>query len=267
MDFLNVIGRRLSRALSKPRASSTVLTTCRPGDLAATLKPGDVLLVDGNSTFSIAIKYLTQSSWSHAALCIGDALGPAEKGGEALTLLDVDINDGVRAVPLSLYADYHTRICRPVGLSRKQIKMVIDYTLARLGQQYDLKNIYDLTRYLIPITLIPTRWRRSLLTMGSGDPTRAICSSLIAQAFQSISYPILPLVALEQGYDRHCKSCYKEVLRRRHHSQFTPRDFDVSPYFEIIKPTLAKGFKPSKLTWGIDPNEETRQEETATELG
>jgi hypothetical protein len=258
MAFFDKIGHRLARYLSKPRESA-VLSTCRQGDLAAILKPGDVLLIEGNSTFSVAVKYLTQSSWSHATLYLGAALAPAKNGEEPLNLLDVDVNEGVRAVPLSRYADYHTRICRPVGLSNKEIKQVINYTLTRLGQQYDLKNIFDLARYLIPTPMIPIRWRRRLLTLGSGDPTRAICSSLIAQAFQSIHYPILPEVAFEQGHDRHCPSCYEEVLRIRHHSQFTPRDFDVSPYFEIVKPTIAKRFKPSKLIWSIGDGERRKQ--------
>lgn len=252
MTFFEMIGRRLARYLSKPRESTAAMSTSRPGALAATLKLGDVLLVDGNSTFSIAVKSLTQSSWSHAALYIGNVLGPPENGEEPRVLLDVDINNGVQAVPLSLYSEFHTRICRPVGLSKKQIRQVVDYAVARLGQQYDLKNIIDLARYMVPPPVVPRRWRRRLLTLGSGDPTRAICSSLIAQAYQSVRYPILPEVALEQGHDPFCKSYYKEVLRIRHHSQFTPRDFDVSPYFEIVKPTLARGFKPSKVTWGSD---------------
>jgi hypothetical protein len=263
MVFFESIGRRLAHYLSKPREATAELSTSRPGDLTSTLKPGDVLLIDGNSTFSIAVKYFTQSSWSHATLYIGDALGPVIKGEEALTLLDVDITEGVQVVPLSRYADFHTRICRPVGLSRKQVKQVIDYAVARIDQKYDLKNIFDLARYLIPTPIVPTRWRRRLLTLGSGDPTRAICSSLIAQAFQSVSYPILPEVALEQGHDPRCPSCYKEVLRTRHHSQFTPRDFDVSPYFEIVKPSIAKGFKPSKLTWS-NGDEELEREDTSS---
>lgn len=267
MALFESIGQRLAHYLSKPREATAELSTSRPGDLTSTLKSGDVLLIDGNSSFSVAIKYLTQSSWSHATLYIGNTLGQPEEGGEALSLLDVDINEGVQVVPLSHYADFHTRICRPVGLSRKQIKQVIDYAVARIDQQYDLKNIFDLARYLIPTPMIPTRWRRRLLTMGSGDPTRAICSSLIAQAFQSVSYPILPEVALEQGHDPRCPSCFKEVLRVRHHSQFTPRDFDVSPYFEIIKPSIAKGFKPSKLTWGKDDDEaQNGTENDSTEI-
>ncbi len=264
MGPFDKIGRRLARYLSRPRESSAELSTSRPGDLAETLKPGDVLLIDGNSTFSVAVKYLTQSSWSHAALYIGDILGKPEPGEEPLTLLEVDVNKGVQAVPLSYYAEYHTRICRPVGLSRKQIRQVVEFAVARIDQKYDLKNIFDLARYLIPTPMVPTRWRRRLLTFGSGDPTRAICSSLIAQAFQTIPYPILPEIAFELGHDPRCASCYKEVLRIRHHSHFTPRDFDVSPYFEIIKPSIAKGFKPSKVTWSnADEEDQNDNDKTA----
>jgi hypothetical protein len=38
---------------------------------AATLLPGDVLLVEGDTGTSGVIKCLTQSTWSHAALFVG----------------------------------------------------------------------------------------------------------------------------------------------------------------------------------------------------
>ena len=41
-------------------------------DLRASLQPGDVLLVEGNQRISTAIKYLTQSTWPHAAVYIGE---------------------------------------------------------------------------------------------------------------------------------------------------------------------------------------------------
>jgi len=41
-----------------------------------------------------------------------------------------------------------------------------------------------------------------------------------------------------------------EILHVRHHSLFTPRDFDVSPYFEIVKPSLASGLDYRSLYWG-----------------
>src|SRR5215813_339162 len=38
------------------------------------IKKGDVVLVEGDQRVSEVIKYLTQSSWSHAAIYIGDEL-------------------------------------------------------------------------------------------------------------------------------------------------------------------------------------------------
>jgi hypothetical protein len=42
------------------------------------------------------------------------------------------------------------------------------------------------------------------------------------------------------------------VLHIRHHSLYTPRDFDLSPYFRIVKPTLEYGFDYKLLTWQTD---------------
>ena len=192
MDILQRIGQKLARYLSEPRMGEAEVATCTAETLACSLKAGDVLLVDGNSRISTAIQYLTQSSWSHAALYVGDVFDPPPAGEDPRVLIEADVNDGVRAIPLSEYSDAHTRICRPVGLSATEISRVCEYAVARLGQRYDLKNIVDLARYLIPTPFLPTRWRRRLLALGSGDPTLAICSSLIAQAFQSVRYPILP---------------------------------------------------------------------------
>src|SRR5207248_5158467 len=46
----------------------------------------------------------------------------------------------------------------------------------------------------LPIS--PQRWRRRMIALGSSDPTRIICSALIAQAFETVRYPILPKVTL-----------------------------------------------------------------------
>lgn len=253
MRPLDRIGHSLARYLSQPGKSDARVASCKPEQLVATLRKGDVLLVEGDSRFSTAIKYLTQSTWSHAALCVATADEPdgaAREGGGLL--LEADVIDGVRLVPLSDYWALHTRICRPVGLAAAEIDALVDYATSRLGHHYDLKNIVDLVRYLIQTPPVPSRWRRRMLALGSGDPTRAICSSLIAQAFQSIRYPILPEVLLAQNVDPHCADCYREFLHIRHHSLFTPRDFDISPYFEVVKPTLAGGFDPHALNWVSD---------------
>ena len=62
------IGRRLARKLDAPAPGVRPYTHANVAALRRVLQPGDVLLVEGNSRISVAIKYLTQSTWSHAAL-------------------------------------------------------------------------------------------------------------------------------------------------------------------------------------------------------
>src|SRR5260221_4850127 len=159
--------------------------------LEAALRPGDVLLVEGNTRVSVAIKYLTQSTWSHAMFYIGDALGPPAPGEEPKVLVEADILYGIRAVPLSDVSGMNTRICRPVGMSNEDLRAVIGFTVSHIGGRYDLKNVFDLARYLIPTPPVPVRWRRRMIAFGRGDPPRAPCSTLVAPAFQSGDYPHL----------------------------------------------------------------------------
>jgi hypothetical protein len=143
---------------------------------------------------------------------------------------------------------YNLRICRPFKLTDEDRQAVIDYVLVRLGYQYDTRNIFDLMRYLIPTPPVPSRYRRDLIALGSGDPTRAICSTLIARAFQSVKYPILPrkVSQCEGDVPTHSDD---QVLESRHYSHFTPRDFDLSPYFEVVKPSLTANFDYKRLRW------------------
>nr|WP_288987371.1 YiiX/YebB-like N1pC/P60 family cysteine hydrolase [uncultured Cobetia sp.] len=217
------------------------------------MRRGDVLLVEGSSRISTAIRYLTQSTWSHAALCVRTPLDTRGRPVRGDCLLEADVTAGVRRAPLNHYWHQHTRICRPVGLTEKEISALIAHAEARLGHQYDLRNIVDLARYLIRTPPVPSRYRRRMLALGSGDPTRAICSSLIAEAFQAVRYPILPDSDALPSSDPACLHCYQELLHIRHHSLFAPCDFDISPYFDIIKPTLCAGFAPHRLQWSEPP--------------
>jgi len=239
--LLRNTGTRIARFLSEPREKLSPAATWSM-NLAATLEKGDVLLVEGTSRISSAIKYLTQSSWSHAALYIGDSINRFDDKGEALVLVEADLVEGVRAVPLSVYEPMHTRICRPAGLNSDEVDAVLQHAISRLGHTYDLKNITDLARYFITTPPVPGNWKRRMIAFGSGDPTRAICSSLIAEAFQSIRYPILPDIEIKQIDSAKGKRQQREIMHIRHHSLFAPRDFDVSPYFEIIKPSLSTDF-------------------------
>jgi len=259
--ILKTAGRVLARFLDKQIKGYEAYTPSDPGLLEGLLRPGDVLLVEGDQRLSVAIKYLTQSTWSHAAIYVGDALGPAEDGGEPDRLIEVLLEHGAAGAPLSKYAAFNTRICRPVGLSDDDRRKVVDFMVAHLGVEYDLRNIFDLARYLLPTPPVPMRIRRKMLAIGSGDPTRAICSTLIARAFQGVRYPILPLIETAEGRRLAAGSYNKgEVLHIRHHSLFTPRDFDLSPYFAVVKPTLESGFDYRELVWSEieGPDAETR---------
>lgn len=219
--------------------------------LVSHLEPGDILLIEGNQRVSSIIKYLTQSTWSHACLYVGDAIGKNEEG-EMLSLIEATAKVGVNAVPLSKYDHFNSRICRPSGLNEIEKKEVVQYVLSKIGLQYDMKNIVDLMRYLFPYPPVPVFFRRRMLALGSGDPTRAICSTLIAQAFQSVKYPILPRIELKRIQSDDATFQEKEIYHIRHYSLFTPRDFDVSPYFKIIKPTIEKGFNYREIIWADD---------------
>ena len=243
------IGRQIIRFLEKPSPDYQPFSITDPDQLRACLRPGDVLLVEGNKRISAIIKYLTQSTWSHSAIFVGDALSQFTAEGEPLDLVEALSEQGVIASPLSTYARFNTRICRPARLTDTDRDRVVAYAVEAIGRTYDVRNIVDLLRYLIPFPPVPIRWRRRMLALGSGDPTRAICSTVIAQAFQSVNYPILPYVELQTSRDRAGRYLAEEIFHIRHYSLFTPRDFDVSPYFAVIKPTIEAGFDYKKMSW------------------
>lgn len=232
-------GRTVANYLEK-RISGYQTFGALPLDrLRAHIRPADVLLVEGDTRVSVAIKYLTTSTWSHATFFVGT---------DGIELIEADLRNGVHTRPLAAYDGFNLRICRPVGLTDEDRGKVIAYMRESLGKTYDLKNVIDLARYLIPKPPVPQRLRRRMLALGSGDPTRAICSTLIAQAYQSVRYPILPEIL--PGCP---KGCVEEILHIRHHSLFAPRDFDLSPYFRVVKPTIEVGFDYRALHWGKGP--------------
>jgi hypothetical protein len=254
--LLDVVGDRLAQFLSKPISKFDPVTTNGPELLRRTIQPGDVLLVEGNSRVSSAIKYLTQSTWSHAALYVGPVLDKSEPDGEPHTIVEAELGLGVITSPLSRHEHAHTRICRPILLTDKDKQTMVEYVRQRVGHQYDTRNVLDLARFLLPTPPVPVRLRRKMLALGSGEPTRAICSTLIAQAFETVRYPILPrLEVLEKEVGRGGRRKLEEIHHIRHHSLYTPRDFDISPFFRIVKPTLESGFDYRSLTWANDEAE------------
>jgi hypothetical protein len=247
--FPRFVGKALARYLSTPRPNVQTGIASDPKKLLAALRPGDVLLVEGSTRISVAIKYLTQSTWSHSTLYVGPQLGGTDENGQPCLFVEADIVKGVCKRSLAHYQSYHTRICRPTRLVPEDRDRVIAEVIGKLGNQYDMKNVFDLARYLFPTPPVPTRWRRKLISLGSGDPTKAICSSLIAEAFQNVGYPVLPSITVAPGAGAGERKAAREIFHIRHHSLYAPRDFDVSPFFEIVKPTLAHGFDYHRIEW------------------
>ena len=44
------------------------------------------------------------------------------------------------------------------------------------------------------------------------------------------------------------------MLEIRHSSLYAPRDFDISPYFQLVKPTIENGFDYRRLAWAHLPH-------------
>ena len=203
------------------------------------VKCGDVILVEGRSRASDVIKYITQSRWSHAAIYIGrihDIEDPRSKARvkayydsqpDVQLIIESELGRGTVVRPLHAYDQDHVRICRPRDLTYTDSQRIINYAASRLGSDYDTRQIFDLFRLLFPWWFLPRRWRSSLFHHNIGHSTRTVCSTMIAEAFATIDYPILPLVQREE--DGELK------LFRRNPKLFTPSDFDYSPYFDIIK--------------------------------
>ena len=207
--------------------------------LSFEIRPCDVLLVEGRSRVSDVIKTISQSQWTHSALYIGRLHDIEDKNtrehvswlydgdpGDPL-IIEPLLGKGAIVSPLSNYAEDHVRICRPTGLSRKDVKRVVSYAAQHLGRDYDVRQLLDLARFIFPYGFLPRRWRSSLFEHNVGLPTRTVCSTMIAAAFSAVQFPILPVV------HRTASGGYK--LYKRNTRLYVPRDFDTSPYFEIIK--------------------------------
>jgi hypothetical protein len=143
---------------------------------------------------------------------------------------------------VSKYRDSNIRICRPHQLTAPDRAVVVNHAIANVGHTYDLKNLFDLARYFLPVSIVPARLRRQALEFGSTDPTRVICSSMIAECFGRVRFPIVP------RYEPLPAGTQAPPSR-------TPRDFDLSPYFEIIKFNVIESsrFDYHKLRWVEEP--------------
>lgn len=203
------------------------------------IRPGDVILVEGRSPISEIIKTITLSNWTHSSIYIGRLHNIDDPmlrqfiqkfyQGEMDDQLIIESQLGVGTIvdSISKYRDDHLRICRPTSITRTDSQKVIAYAINRLGTNYNVRQIFDLARFLFPYALLPRRWRSSLFEHHAGTPTHTVCSTMMAEAFASVHYPILPVL--------HRNEVGELVMYKRNTRLITPKDFDYSPYYDVIK--------------------------------
>jgi uncharacterized protein YycO len=146
--------------------------------LREVLKPGDVLLSEGNTRMAALVRRITRSSWSHVAMYVG----PLEEGRDPRCVVEAHFATGVRAVPLSEFDGQRTRVLRPAALGDADRQRIADWVVRRIGNPYDLAHAWALAKWLLRLTPSPRAMAH--------DAKHFICSSLLAHAFLFIGYPI-----------------------------------------------------------------------------
>jgi len=203
------------------------------------LRPGDVILVEGRSNVAEIIKSITQSIWTHTFLYIGrlhDVDDPMLRdhiqkyrhcSPDEQLIIEAILGQGIIVSSIENYEGEHLRICRPRGITRSDSQTAIEYSIKELGKDYNVRQIMDLARFMFPYWFLPKRWRSTLFEHNAGSPTRTVCSTMIAEAFSKIRFPIIPVIHQDKEGDL--------KLIRSNTKLITPRDFDYSPYFDVIK--------------------------------
>lgn len=203
------------------------------------LRPGDVLLVEGRSNISEIIKSITQSIWTHSFFYIGrlhDIDDPMLRdhiqkyrhcSPDEQLIIEAMLGKGIIVTSIEDYEGEHLRICRPRGITRADSQAVIEYAINQLGADYNVRQLMDLARFMFPYWFLPKRWRSSLFEHNAGKPTETVCSTMMAEAFAKVRFPIIPVI--HQDKDGQLR------ILRSNSKLMTPRDFDHSPYFDVIK--------------------------------
>ena len=166
--FSNRLTNQLVQWLTKePSLDTAEAPPCNFDRIKYEIRPGDVLLIEGHSRVSNIIRTITQSPWTHAALYIGrlhDIEDPElrkvaaihmKKRENARLIIEGMLGEGSVISHLSNYRHYHIRICRPIGLTPNDAERVIAYAIKSLGKPYNVRQLLDLARFLLPWSIFP----------------------------------------------------------------------------------------------------------------
>ena len=207
LAILSRIHRRILGAvaiyLAQRVKSDSGSESADPQSLSPALRPGDVLLTDGDTRAAAIVRHVTRSMWSHVSMYVG----PLEEGPDPRCIVEADVAAGVRSVRLSELKGLHVRILRPRDVDDADRRRLAAWVVSRIGDEYDLAHAWALGTRLLRLPLA-SRFAPATLAQ---DATRFICSSLLAHAFA--------LIGLQVFAD---------------HRFVTPRDFASAPLFEAI---------------------------------
>jgi hypothetical protein len=235
MEFLQKVKRRLLnsskthlgtyvvRRISKKKELYKLHYPNNLTDIDRLLLPGDVLLVDGDYGISDWIKVFSSHTWSHCALYTETQPVPCSNGPKVsldakLNLVEAIIGHGIILSNIRKYEHCNLRICRPKNLTRTQRQRVVQFALSKVGLPYDQRNVFRFMGLPFNQGAKPTE------DISDAERGGYTCSGLIASAFSRVSLEVL------HYYDGEAKR-----IVPYHPSQIQPKDFDLSPNFEIIK--------------------------------
>jgi hypothetical protein len=200
--------------LSKPVRRRGASEVANLRSLAAVLLPGDVVLTDGYTRAAAIVRRATRSTWAHVALYVG----PIEEGADPRCIVEADFVMGVRAIRLSELKARRLHVLRPIPLNDTDRRRLADWAISRIGDKYDLAHAWALGTRLLRL---PLPSRLSPPPSNAAEVTeRFICSSLLAQAFLLVGYPIIPAQRRDAGAGdlRHLAPC----------------DFESASIFEVV---------------------------------
>lgn len=271
MGITHKLYKKLSDYLSQ-KSPEDKSYLCDFDHVAHEVRLADVILVEGRTKVSHIIRRITLNAWTHAALYIGrlhDIEDPHIRAriqkhyqGDPHDQLIIEslLGKGTIISKLSAYQNDHIRLCRPSGLAYQDGQHVIAHATESLGREYNIRQFIDMGRFYLKSRFIPSRFRSSLFKYRPGTATEDICSTMIAESFMSVKFPVLPLIRKDD------KKFYELIPRNP--KLFVPADFDYSPYFDIIKYPIFHIARPAHyrdLPWnegyfsndqyGVDPIE------------
>ncbi len=223
--YKGLVSYLVSPASGTPAAGTSLRQ--RREDLQALLQAGDVILVAGKTRFASLVCRLTQSTWSHVAIYVG----PGHHADPSLCIVEADVEAGVRFITLTELADHDIQVVRASRLPEASRQELIDYLLARVGLPYDLNHVIELARLVLFAPSPLGRWL-SPKTMRRADPTRAVCSTLVAHALftAGVSVGTAPTVAARLQHAAKAQ----EADMRAALDYLVPGDFERLPEFVSV---------------------------------